>query len=98
MTGSISLGTQNISLSGSCTVGGQTGTCSVSGLVNLGSVTIQNGLTAAAQQISYQKYPGGWATKLTPAIASGTTMKAIKTVEANTGSINSADGLIQSIT
>lgn len=97
VTGSISLGSQWISLSGTCTVGGQTGTCSVSGNVNFGNVQVNNGLTAAAQQISYQKYPGEWATKLTPAIGSGTTMKAIKTVEANTGSINSADGLIQSI-
>lgn len=98
VTGSISLGSQWISLSGTCTVGGQTGTCSVSGNVNFGYVQVNNGLTAAAQQISYQKYQGRWATKLTPAIGSGTTMKAIKTVSANTGSINSADGLIQSIT
>lgn len=97
VTGSISLGSQWISLSGTCTVGGQTGTCSVSGNVNFGNVQVNNGLTAAAQTINTSRYPGTWVSKITPSLGTSTVMKAIKTVEAQTGAINSADGLIQSI-
>lgn len=97
VTGSISLGSQWISLSGTCTVGGQTGTCSVSGNVSFGNVQVNNGLTAAAQTINTSRYPGTWVSKITPSFGSGSVMKAIKTVEAQTGAINSADGLIQSI-
>lgn len=98
VTGTFSLGMPTITLTGTCTVGGQIGSCSVSGAVNLGNCTVMSGLTAAAQGITLNRYgSGNYATKITPTYVSGNQMKAVKNVAATTGSINSQYGIIQSI-
>lgn len=98
VTGTFSLGMPTITLTGTCTVGGQTGSCSVSGAVNLGNCTVQSGLTAAAQGITLNRYgSGSYATKIEPKYVNGNQMKAVKNVAATTGSINSQYGIIQSI-
>lgn len=98
VTGTFSLGMPTITLTGTCTVGGQTGSCSVSGAVNLGNCTVQSGLTAAAQSITLNRYgSGSFATKIIPSYGIGNQMKAVKNVAATTGSINSQYGIIQSI-
>jgi hypothetical protein len=98
VTGTFSLGMPTITLTGTCTVGGQTGSCSVSGAVNLGNCTVQSGLTAAAQSITLNRYgSGSYATKIVPSYGTGSQMKAVKNVAATTGSINSQYGIIQSI-
>lgn len=101
VTGQIYLGSKLLNLTGTCTVDGKTGTCSISSLVDLGTAYVNSGLTAAAQTITPSRYPDGVSTKITPVYsegtAIGTTMKAIKTVQANTGSINSMYGIVQSI-
>lgn len=97
VSGNLSTSATSAFFTGTATVDGKTGTCS--GTVTIPSMNVTGGLTAAAQNISL----------FSTSILSGVNVvpvfnpddpwhiTGVRSVSANTGSIYSADGLIQSI-
>ena len=83
------------SVSGSLTIDGQVKT--VSGSLNIPSLNLQGTPTHTNPTASLTTVPNTFY-EFTPSVLSGYNVQAVKTVVASTGSINSADGLIQSIT
>lgn len=97
VTGNLSTGATTAYFTGSATVDGKTGTCS--GTVTIPSMNVTGNLTAAAQQISLNSIQVLAGMKVVPVFNPDDPwhITGVRSVSANTGSIYSADGLIQSI-
>ena len=97
VSGSLYTNSTSVYFNGTATVDGKTGTCS--GTIAIPSMSVNGNLTAAAQTISLTSVTEMSGSVVTPIYNPDDPfhITGIKSVSASTGAINSADGLIQSI-
>lgn len=98
VTGSLSTNATTAYFTGTATVDGKTGTCS--GTISIPSLSVTGNQTADAQRISINTIQVLSGVNVVPVFNPDDPwhITGVKSVSANNGSIQSADGLIQSIT